>query len=104
MDLDELLDEVNVKQPNSATPIKEKSEGRQKDIDAQMVDNEWGDTTLPKKAEVQRPERPKVQMQFEQLAPQDEWGNLQPQKMAFDKENSNHSSKEEEKAGSFDWN
>jgi hypothetical protein len=43
MDLDELLEEVNVQQPNSATPVKEKSALRAADHekDAHMEADEW---------------------------------------------------------------
>ena len=95
MDLDELLEEVDVQQPNSATPVKELSALRaaDKEKDAHMEGDEW-DTSKPAKP---KPERPGVNMQLQQLAPTDDWGHLQPPRMKLQRDSSSNHSREEEK-------
>ncbi len=43
-------------------------------------------------------------MQFTQLAPTDDWGNLQPPKIKINRENSGSNRSREEEKGSNEWN
>jgi len=101
MDLDDLLDEVNVKQLGSETPVKETS-AKETEKDAVMVDHEWADTKPTKKMEQEKDQK-RNEMQFNQLAPDDDWRDIPSSMIRMDREHSGSTQSKEEEKESNEW-